>query len=274
MSLRAVVFPFDQFGHAGTGAGALLLGDVLREAIDDATLETEPIRPQAYTDALEIVEFDFPTPKEAAAWRTTGRTAARECLQSGELTLWLSGNHLGVLPIYDELGADDLVVQLDAHLDCYDLAGTLDTLSHGNFLRAIKSPRPQIVVIGHRDLFLPADRVTKWVDLAISAAECHADWNSVLGQVRERVTAARRVWLDVDLDALDPAFAPAVQSPQPFGLTPAQLLGVVGAIGIGRLAGISVSEFDPGRDEHDRTLNLLAWWLEYLLLGRVEVAED
>ena len=184
MPSRAVVFPFDQFGHAGTGAGALLLGDVLREAVADADEETEPVRPQAYTGDLEIIEFDFATVKELTNWRATGRAAARDGLKSGDFTLWLAGNHLGVLPVYDELGANDLVVQLDAHLDCYDLAGTLDTLSHGNFLRDIKSPRPQIVVLGHRDLFLPPGRVAKWIDAAVPAAECHQDWPGVLDAVR------------------------------------------------------------------------------------------
>ena len=269
MSLRAVVFPFDHFGHAGTGAGALLLGDVLREAIDDAAEEPERVRPQAYADQLDLAEFDFPTPKEVASWRATGRAAARDCLKSGDFTLWLAGNHLGVLPIYDELTAADLVIQLDAHLDCYDLAGTLDSLSHGNFLRAIKPPRSKILAIGHRDLFLPPERVAQWVADAIPARDCHRDFGAVADTTRERVAKARKVWLDLDVDALDPAFAPGVQAPQPFGLTPAHLLAVGDAIGIGRLAGVSVSEFDPGRDRGDATLRLLAWWLEFLLLARV-----
>ena len=269
MPLRATVFPFDHFGHAGTGAGALLLGDVLREAVADAAEEVEPVRPQSYAGELEIAEFDFPTPKEVASWRATGRAAARARLTSGDFTLWLAGNHLGVLPIYDELGANDFVIQLDAHLDCYDLAGTLDTLSHGNFLRAIKPPRPDIVVIGHRDQFLPPGRVRKWVAEAVPAAECHRDFAGVLTRLAERTSKAERVWLDVDVDALDPAFAPAVQSPQPFGLTPAQLLALVDSVGVSRLAGVSVSEFDPGRDRRDATLELLAWWLESLLLARV-----
>ena len=34
----AVVFPFDAFGNSGTGDGARLLGDYLREVVEDAEL--------------------------------------------------------------------------------------------------------------------------------------------------------------------------------------------------------------------------------------------
>src|SRR5438477_195308 len=44
---KAVVFPFDLFGSGGTGTGAQLLGDALREMIDDTKKETKPVRQKA-----------------------------------------------------------------------------------------------------------------------------------------------------------------------------------------------------------------------------------
>jgi hypothetical protein len=38
------------------------------------------------------------------------------------------------------------------------------------------------------------------------------------------------------------------------------------------VAGLLVSEFDPGRDRDDRGLSTLVWLLEYLLLRRHEGA--
>lgn len=264
----AVVFPFDNFGHAGTGAGAVLLGDVLREAIDDSAAETEPVRPHCYADSLDIEEFAFDTPAELTKWRTAGRRAVKERLADRTFTLWLAGNHLGVLPVLDELGRDDVVIQLDAHLDCYDLSDTTDTLSHGNYLRHVAGTRPRVVVVGHRDLFLPPERVREWVADAIPAEDVATDFPVVLSRIRTHVAGAKRVWLDLDVDALDPAFAPAVHAPLPFGLTPHQLWAVVDAVGTAKLVGLSVSEFDPGRDVRDATLQLLAWLLERVLLRR------
>lgn len=270
MGTSVVVFPFDTFGNAGTGAGALLLGDVLREAVNDSLAEPVEIRPHAYAEGLEIEEFEFATLEQLAEWRADGRAAIKSRLKAGEFVLWLAGNHLGVLPVYDELGKGDVVVQLDAHLDCYDLSDTLDTLSHGNFLAHVAAPRPAVVNVGHRDLFLPPGRVRATFAAAIPAEDAATDFPAVLAAVRERTAKAKRVWLDLDVDAIDPAFAPAVHQPQPFGLTPQQVWALIDAVWTDKLVGVSVSEFDPGRDVRDATLNLLGWLAERIVLRRHE----
>jgi agmatinase len=267
--LHAVAFPFDAFGSAGTGAGALLLADVLREAIQDADDETEPTRVAAYTDQLEIDESGFDTPAEIVGWRERGRAAFGDGARTG-FTIWLAGNHLGVLPVLDAFTPADLVVQLDAHLDCYDLAGTTEELSHGNFLRHLPAKRPKIIHVGSRDLFVTPAATKPYLDRVLTADDCATDFPGVLKTVTAMAAKAKRVWLDLDADAIDPAFAPAVQSPQPFGLTPQQLLTLTLALSTPKLAGVSVSEFDPGRDRTDTTLQLLAWLIERVLLSRVE----
>ena len=37
-----------------------------------------------------------------------------------------------------------------------------------------------------------------------------------------------------------------------------------------RVVGVSLSEFEPGRDVNDRSLQTLMWLVEYLLLARYE----
>lgn len=270
MSSAAIVFPFDNFGNAGTGAGALLLGDVLREALDDSDAETRAVRPHKYSRQLRIEEYPFATLPQLAAWRETGQAAIGEALADGEFTLWLAGNHLGVLPVYDAfaaLGRGHVVIQLDAHLDCYDLADTTPELSHGNFLRHV-APKPSVVNVGHRDLFLTPRDIKPYYTAVYAADQAASDFPAVLAAVRKHTARAKRIWLDLDVDAIDPAYAPAVHQPQPFGLTPPQLLAIVETLGIDRLTGVSVSEFDPGRDRGDATLQLLAWLLEWLLIRR------
>src|SRR5688500_10202981 len=97
----AVVFPFDLFGSAGTGAGAQLLGDVLREALDDTAAESRLTRPHAYAARLAIEEYPFETLEQVRDWRRTGREVARRLLGEREFVLWLAGNHLGVMPVYE-----------------------------------------------------------------------------------------------------------------------------------------------------------------------------
>ena len=262
--LGAIIFPLDSFGSAGCGAGAQLLADVLREMIDDARAEPRPVRTHAFAERLSVTELEFPTSTEIARWRPVGREAVKVALAEFGHTLWVAGNHLGVLPVYDELGKDDLVIVCDAHLDCYDLADTTTELSHGNFLRSVKKPRPTIVNVGSRDLFLVPKDTKPHLDRVFPA---EADWATTLAEITALAAGAKRVWLDLDADALDPAFAPGVLGPQPMGLSPAQVWHLIAAVGPARLTGLSVSEFCPAADERDRTLGLLAWLLERLLLA-------
>src|SRR5262245_11629957 len=73
----AIIFPFDNFGGAGTGAGAQLLGDALREILDDNDAETAPTRADCYKGQVEIHEAEFQTAKQLADWRKHGRSLAK-----------------------------------------------------------------------------------------------------------------------------------------------------------------------------------------------------
>lgn len=267
MRTTAIVFPFDSFGNSGTAAGAELLADALREVIDDTAEETRPVRANAFADKLKIKEHRFDTMDALANWKATGRTAAKKALAAGDFLLWLGGNHLSALPLLEELAPDTLVVQFDAHLDIYNLHDCTPELCHGNFLLHAERLL-RIVNVGSRDLFLTAKHVGKTFEAVYAADRIAADLGGVAKELRELAAGVPRVWIDLDADAFDPAFLPGVCEPMPFGLSPPQFLALVQAIGFEKLAGFSISEFAPGRDVRDASLNLLGWLLEWVLLKR------
>src|SRR5439155_770497 len=78
-------------------------------------------------------------------------------------------------------------------------------------------------------------------------------------ELRALAAAAPRIWIDLDCDAFDPAYLPAVQQLLPFGLVPSAFLKLLDAVWSEKVAGLSISEFDPGRDGRDASLNLLGW---------------
>lgn len=272
MRTTAIIFPFELFGSAGTGSGAQLLGDAIREILDDVARETRPSRTECLRGQVRVRELPFDTTEQIQDWRRRGRLAARQALRAGDFLLWLSGNHLGVLPVFEELGPETLVLQFDAHLDTYDFHDTTRTLSHGNFLRHLPDTRPRVVNIGHRDLFQAATEVSKFFDATYSGEELATELPAVVKSVTERARAAEQVWIDLDCDAVDPAYLPGVTQPLPFGLSPGALLALLNAAWTGRVVGMSVSEFEPGRDIRDTSLNLLGWLLERQLLRRHEGA--
>jgi len=252
MRTTVVVFPFDLFGGAGAGAGAQLLGDAVREIIDDTAEETRPCRADCLRGKLKVREETFETVEQVRDWRARGRQLARRLLRSGDFLVWLGGNHLSVLPVLEELGADDTTAEL----------------SHGNFLRHADGPLPRLVNVGNRDLFLTPAEAAETFEVVHTAERVAAEPEAVAAALREAARSAARVWIDLDCDALDPAFLPAVQQPLPFGLAPPVFLKLLDAVWSDRVVGMSVSEFDPGRDVRDAGLNLLGWLVEWVLLRR------
>lgn len=268
----AVVFPFDLFGSAGTAAGAQLLGDALRELIADNRREKQATRARAYADQFRVQEVAFETLDDLNDWRRTALHILRRSQRQDGFPIWLSGNHLGVLPIYEELAGQPnppTVLQLDAHLDIYDLTDCTSELSHGNFLRHAVA-RPPIVQFGSRDLFLPTERIQGFYRAVFAAEDFHIDPLGTLNGLTNALADAERIWLDIDCDVLDPSFFPAVLQPLPFGLAPSVLPAILERIGRGRLCGVSISEFAPGADVADRGLHTVMWFLERLLLWRTE----
>src|SRR5262249_3476045 len=153
----------------------------------------------------------FETTRAYADWRRTGRSAARQVLRRGDFLLWVTGNHLGALPVYDELaaaGGDALVVQLDAHLDIHHFRDCAAEPSHGNFLLHCQGPLPPLVNVGHRDLLLTADHVARYYRRTFPAAELAVDPGPALAELRQSRRAAR-VFIDLDCDVFDPAYFPA-----------------------------------------------------------------
>lgn len=271
MRTSVTIFPFELFGGAGTGEGATLLGDELREILADNRRERATTNAAAYSSQVRIKETSFETLAELERWRTTGRSLARAALRAGDFLLWLGGNHLSVLPVLEEVGrleGTSVVVQFDAHLDIHHFADCSPELSHGNFLLHAESRLPTLINLGHRELLLPADHIAQTFHLALGAA----DYAAQLDAVRRVCAGAERVYFDLDCDVLDPAYFPAVTTPIPFGLAPLQLLHALQTLWTPQVAGVFVSEFAPGRDHADRSLALLVWLLEWCLLRRYAAA--
>lgn len=271
MKTTAVFFPFDLFGSAGTGAGALLLADALEEILADNKREKLPTRARAYQGQVRTREFTFETLQHYKDWRADARKHARQVLAAGDFLLWITGNHLGVLPVYEELDSENtLVVQFDAHLDIYHLSDCTSDPSHGNFLLHTEGDLPTIVGLGNRELLLPAEHVKKYYHATFPAADLAIDPEPALRKVRQLAAKAKRVFIDIDCDVFDPTYFPAVSHPLPFGVSPALFLRFLGAVWSERVIGVALSEFDPGRDRDERSLQMLVWLMEYLLLKRYE----
>jgi agmatinase len=269
----ALFFPFDLFGGSGTRAGAELLADAVQEMLADNRRERVPTRARAYAGKVRFSELLLDTLDDYSDWRGRARQAVRETFRRGDFLLWTTGNHLGALPLYDELSGEageTLVLQFDAHLDVYNLSDCTNELSHGNFLLHCAGPLPRIVNIGHRELLLRPDYIRKYYCRAFAAPDVISAPDAVLEQVASVCHEAKRIVIDLDCDVFDPAYFPAVAEPQPFGLSPQFFVRFLDAVWSEKVIGLALSEFDPARDMRDRSLATLLWLVEYVLLKRHE----
>ena len=116
----------------------------------------------------------------------------------------------------------------------------------------------------------PACGPMPWVHIH-SWAEGHSTQKS-FGQILqiERIQEVKfegDVYLSLDMDCLDPAFAPGVSHYEPGGLSTREILGWIQNIG-GNLVGADLVEFNPERDPSGLTAMVVAKLLKEIL-GRM-----
>jgi agmatinase len=89
--------------------------------------------------------------------------------------------------------------------------------------------------------------------------------------IDEVLQHADTVYISVDIDVLDPAFAPGTGTPEPGGLHTADLLRAVRAIALEcPIAGMDVVEVAPAYDHADLTVNAAHRIIFEVLAGMAE----
>ncbi len=216
-------------------------------------------------------EVDFRTPggtvwsgdeAEARARETerdliTARIGAE--LGAGNRLLSLGGDHSVTLPIlraYGRAFPDLTVVQLDAHADLYD-SFEGDRFSHGcPFARIMEEGLvSRLIQLGVRTLTGEQTVVRD----RFGVETCRMDDSE---PVMPDLTGP--VYLSLDLDVLDPAFAPGVSHHEPGGLSTRAVLGLLGRLR-GRLVGADIVELNPDRDVQDVTAMVAAKFAREIL---------
>jgi len=95
-----------------------------------------------------------------------------------------------------------------------------------------------------------------------------ADWLELAGVALDRVAPsdARGFWIQVDADVLNPSMMPAVDSPEPGGPTPSELVRLLAPlVRHPRALGLSLTVYDPALDPDRSCARRLVNMLEALL---------
>ena len=184
------------------------------------------------------------------------KLVVEDIMAAGKVPVAIGGEHTITLGIMKGLATGKsgktAVVSFDAHLDLREEFMGL-TLSHTTFMQLISEQvKPgKIIEVGTRAVcndelayarkagieFFTSQRIRK------DGAE------QVLRQLRKKLEPFERVYLSVDMDVLDPAYAPAVQNPEPEGIDTSTLLDIVCGLCDERVVGFDVLEVAPVYDQ-------------------------
>ncbi len=145
----------------------------------------------------------------------------------------------------------ELVVVFDAHLDLRDELFN-ERLCHATYLRrSIEETGCNALVVGVRAL---SGEEVEYAESSehvsyVTAQKCIREPDSVVEHIRRAVSGAGSVYLSIDLDVLDPSYAPAVGNPHPEGVSVTCLMDMIDAVMTGHVVGLDLNEVYPHYDQ-------------------------
>lgn len=258
--------PYDATASFGTGARdgprAIITASQHMEDYDEA-LGRESI--DAGIATLDPLEPDARGPEFMT--QRISRAAGR-ILRDGKFPLGLGGDHsvsIGLIEAASRRYRDLSVLQIDAHADLREsFQGS--PFSHACVMRRVHEMGLPTVGVGIRSLSTPEAKLIRSASLVrIFARECREgrDW------ITQAVDAlSERVYVTIDIDAFDPAYAPGTGTPEPGGLDWYQVTDLLAAVAARRqIVAADVVEVRPMPGSN--VTEFLAARLAYRLIGLV-----
>ena len=218
-----------------TELGAELRTDIAVEDIGDLPLD------ESVTDFDRIV------------------AAASAAAEAGKVPIFLGGDHMVTYPIVAGIAAARgpvNILHFDAHPDIYDdFEG--DPLSHASpFARIMeRGQAKRLVQVGIRTLNNHCrDQAKRFGVEVVEMRNFRADTVPI---------PEGPLYVSIDMDALDPAFAPGVSHHEPGGLSVRDILNVLHRIEA-PIVGADVVEYNPTRDINGMTAVVAAKFVKEL----------
>jgi agmatinase len=233
--------------------------------------DVEPFATQQVVDAGDIAVNPFDI--EAAISQI--EDGARALLERADRLVTIGGDHTIALPLLRAIAAKHgpvAVVHFDAHLDTWDTYfGAAHT--HGTpFRRASEEgliDRSGCLHVGTRGPLYARQDLVDDEELGFQVVPSveidDLGSRGIVERIRERV-GERPVYVSVDIDVLDPAFAPGTGTPEAGGMTSRELLAVLRGFADLDLVGADVVEVAPAYD-HAEVTGIAASHVTYEMLS-------
>lgn len=220
--------------------------------------DVEPFTDQQVADAGDIAcnPFDI---QDAIKQIDEG---VRGVLDTSDKLITIGGDHTIALPllrVMHEMHGEIAVVHFDAHLDTWDTYFGAP-VTHGTpFRRASEEgliDKTASMHVGIRGPLYSRQDLTDDQVLGFQVIGAHdmddMGWRGAVEQIRARV-GDRPTYVSLDIDVLDPAYAPGTGTPEAGGLTSRELLNILRSFGALNLVGADIVEVAPAYDHAEIT---------------------
>lgn len=209
-------------------------------------------------------DVNLPIGNVPASLDRIGRAAAR-ILNDNKFPLFIGGEHLVSFPIIEEVYkkyGDLVVIQLDAHADLRS-DYLEETNSHATVMRKVCD------LIGGKNLYQFGIRSGTREEFAYARANTNIYPLKVLEPLKQAVSdiGSRNVYVTIDIDVVDPAFAPGTGTVEPGGISAAELLEAIHMMNRLKVVGMDIVEIAPAFDQSERTSVLGAKAIRESILG-------
>lgn len=221
-------------------------------------LDSEPFRNAQVVDAGDLACNPFHIEQAL----TQIESGIGGLLGAGRRVVVLGGDHTVALPVLRALHrvhGPVALVHFDSHLDTWNTYFG-EPYTHGTPFR--RASEEGLIVkgcsahVGIRGSLYDRADLSDDEELGFTLVAAR-DLDTIgVGGVIERVLArvgSRPVYLSIDIDVLDPAFAPGTGTPEAGGLSSRELLAIIRGLREARLVGADVVEVAPAYDHAEIT---------------------
>ncbi|ACP35785.1 agmatinase [Sulfolobus islandicus L.S.2.15] len=170
--------------------------------------------------------------------------------ENGKITISIGGEHTITAGVIKGMKREGLcLVSFDAHLDLRDeyMGYRYD---HACVMRRISEYGVKIIEVGTRAVSKEEIEYARQKGIAFFTPQ-QVRLLGVKETSRRIITSiqeCKSLYISVDMDGIDPAYAPAVATPEPDGLDPSTLLDIINLIADKRVIGFDVVEVSPSYD--------------------------
>jgi arginase len=196
---------------------------------------------------LDLGDMAFPDPSPVLVYQAI-KEKIRQELTSGTKLISFGGDHSIAFPIIEAHAAiykNLHVLQLDAHGDLYDNFDN-NPYSHASpFARLMeKNTIASLTQVGIRTY--TTHQRQQAAQFGVKAVEMkHFNYDFI-------ASLQGPLYISLDIDVLDPAFAPGVSHHEPGGITTRELIGILQSIPV-PIVGADIVEYNPVRDINNAT---------------------